>query len=179
MLSCIVDNSSVLHFTDLGNNSNNKGSITLNFMFLKSHDMGVNKFTSLFLFIYLFWLGEIWEGSVKPSNRNCKAQIHSFSCLSFIFPQALSRWPRALGPEERSSCHRNPTWPMALCVSRSLLIVLFFYKFLLLYKALICLYLKKKNFNYWIYWNTCFQQVIYPLKDIYPASGIVLNVINS
>lgn len=145
MLSCIVENSSVLHFTDLRNNSNNKGSITLNFMFLKSHDMGVNKFTSLFLFIYLFWLGEIWEGSVKPSNRNCKAQIHSFSCLSFIFPQALSRWPRALGPEERSSCHRNPTWPMALCVSRSLLIVLFFYKFCLLYKALICLYLKKKR----------------------------------
>lgn len=87
--------------------------------------------------------------------------------LTFSYLQVLSRWPHVSGPEEPSSFHRNPSWLTALCENRSLLFP---------FPSTVELHLvKRKSTGVHITSTTLLhslQQVIYPLKDIYPASGI-------
>lgn len=126
-------------------------------------------------------------GSSTASGRRTAVSVHQQNVVEVCFvyfsrrsgarhlsPQALSRWPHASDPEEPSSCLRNRIWLTGRCVSRSL-----FSKCALgLFKweeIEFCLFYGLTWERWSLTGGVMCHQVIYPLKNIYPQSGITLH----
>lgn len=116
--------------------------------------------------------GAQWWVSLHRKWLKGELQYYSWwSGARRLSPQALSRWPHASDPGEPSSCRRSRIWPTGRCVSRSLFSErsgAFQIKPIIL-QVLTC---SVKWEGRGLTGAFICPQVIYPLKDIYPLSGI-------